>query len=202
MIGGTMKGRLCGQRTAEANAVFQTIGGVVDVFLGPPFEAGALRFGQFAHDPRGGAEDEGSRWDFGSLGHERLGADDGLFANDGAIEDHRAHAHQHLVTDLASVDHGAVAHGDPVAKETGEIVGEMQDGVVLHVGMVANDDAVDVAAQDGAIPNAGVVTEGDVANDGGESGDEDVFAQAGMAAEKPIELGVEFAHAAKVAKGA
>jgi hypothetical protein len=47
-----------------------------------------------------------------------------------------------------------------------------------------------------------MVTEGDVADDGGESGDEDIFAKAGLATEKLIELGIEFAHAVSIAEAA
>ena len=101
-----------------------------------------------------------------------------LFADDRAVQNHRAHAHQHFVADLAGVDNRAVADGDPVAEHAGEIVRQMQHGVVLHVGVVADDDAVDVAAQHRAVPDAGMRAERHVADDDGGFGDEDMLCRA------------------------
>ena len=136
--------------------MLQAIGTVVHVFLRPPFQFSAFLFCQLAHNFRRGAEDERAGWDFHSLRHERFRADDGLSADDCAVENHRAHAYQHFVADGAGVDNGAVANGDPVADEARKIVRKVQHGVVLDVRVVADDDAVDVAAQHRAIPNAGM----------------------------------------------
>jgi hypothetical protein len=46
----------------------------------------------------------------------------------------------------------------------------MQHGVVLNVGMVADDDAVDVAAQHRAVPNTRMRPDGHVAQDDGSPG--------------------------------
>jgi len=46
-----------------------------------------------------------------------------------------------------AMDNRAVADRDPVADEARKIVGKVQHGVVLNVGVVADDDAADVAAQ-------------------------------------------------------
>ena len=61
---------------------------------------------------------------------------------------------------------GAVANGDEFA-DGGRIIGvEMNNGVVLNVGARADDDAVDVAAQDRAAPHTRFFFERDVADDG------------------------------------
>jgi hypothetical protein len=47
-----------------------------------------------------------------------------------------------------------------------------------------------------------VGAEGDVADNGGVFGDEDIFAEPGLAAEKFVELGLQVAHADSLAEGA
>jgi len=88
-----------------------------------------------------------------------------------------------------------VADGDPVADDARKIVREMQHGVVLDVRMVADDDAVDVAAQHRAIPHARMRAERHVADDGGVFGDENIFAERRFFAEKSVELFCQFVHA-------
>ena len=52
-----------------------------------------------------------------------------------------------------------------VADEARQILGEMHHGVVLDVGVAANNDPVDVAAQDGVVPDAGMIADFHIAND-------------------------------------
>ena len=77
-----------------------------------------------------------------------------------------------------------------------KIIREMQHGVVLDVRVVADDDAVDVAAQHRAIPHARMRAERHVADDGGGFGDENIFSELRLFAEKFVQLRVKFAHAA------
>ena len=182
--------------------MFQTIRAVVHVFFRPPFQSGAFCPRQLAHNFRRGAEDERAGRDFRSLRHQRLRADDGLFADDRAIQNHRAHADERFVADGAGVDDGGVADGDPVADDARKIVREVQHGVVLDIRVVADDDAVDVAAQHRAIPHAGMRAERHVANDDGGLGDEDIFAELRLPAEKFIELLCEFVHAGNLSLNA
>ena len=118
-----------------------------------------------------------------------------LFADDRAVQNHRAHADERFVADGAGVDDRAVADGDPVADEARKIVREMQHGVVLDVRVVADDDAVDVAAQHRAIPHARMRAERHVADDGGGLGDENIFAERRFFAEKSVKLLCQFVHA-------
>jgi len=115
-----------------------------------------------------------------------------LPADDRAVQNHRAHADERFVADGAGVDDRAVADGDPVADEARRIVREVQHGVVLDVRVVADDDAVDVAAQHRAIPNAGKISNRHVADDGHGFGDENILAERRFFAEKSVEL---FIHA-------
>jgi hypothetical protein len=67
----------------------------------------------------------------------------------------------------------------------------MQHGVVLNVAARADDDAVDVPAQDGVVPDAGAVAEGDIAHHDRAAGDINVFAQHRLFAQESAELFVE-----------
>jgi hypothetical protein len=66
------------------------------------------------------------------------------------------------------VQRDAVADGDIVAEEEGIFVAHyVEDAAVLNIGARADADVVDVAADDGAGPDAGVGADDDVANDDG-----------------------------------
>ncbi len=120
------------------------------------------------------------------------------FANDCSIQNHRAHAHEHFVPHFARMHDGAVADGDPVAKHTGIIIRQVQDRVVLNIRVMADDNAVDVAAQHRAVPDAGVGAQRHVANDRGGSCNINVLANFWRVAEKPVQLLIKCAHGAKL----
>ena len=71
---------------------------------------------------------------------------------------------------------------------TVDIIIEMQDGIILDVGVVTGDDAVDVTAQDRVVPNAGGFTQGDGACHHRAVGDIDIPAQRRSLAQEPVEL--------------
>src|SRR5204862_16463 len=43
---------------------------------------------------------------------------------------------------------------DIIAHKAGELIGEVQNSVVLNVRVLADNDSVDVSAQDGVVPDA------------------------------------------------
>ena len=86
-------------------------------------------------------------------------------------------------------------HGHVIADDARKIIREMQHGVVLDVRVVADDDAVDVAAQHRAIPHARMRAERHVADDGRGLGDENIFAELRFFAEKFVQLPCQFVHA-------
>jgi hypothetical protein len=188
------------QRPAHIDFVLQAISSVVHIFLRPPFQSGAFFLRQLADDFRRRAEDERAGRDFRSLRHERPRADERLFADDRAIQNHRAHADENFVADGAGMDNRAVADGDPVAQDARKIVRKMQHGVVLDVRVMADNDAVDVAAQHGAIPHARMRAERHIANDDGGFGDINALAELRGLAEKFVELPGQFVHAANLAR--
>ena len=69
------------------------------------------------------------------------------------------------------MDERLVADGDVVAEGARGIGVDVEDGVVLDVGVLANGDGVDVAAQHGAVKHGGVGADGDIANNGRVGGD-------------------------------
>lgn len=135
----------------------------------------------------------------GAAGDECVRADDGLGADDGAIEDGAVHSDETFIADAARVDYRAVTDGGPVADFAGVIIGEMDDCAVLDIGVMADLDEVDIAAQYSVIPNAGVIAEGDIAHNDCGAGEVHAFAEIGLAAEVLFELGIEFAHWRRVA---
>jgi hypothetical protein len=94
------------------------------------------------------------------------GGDDGAGADVGSVEDDCAHSDEDFVLQGAAVDGGVVADGAEVADEDGmEVFHAVEDGTVLNVGAGADANVMDVTAQDGVWPYAGVVAEGDVADE-------------------------------------
>ena len=73
-----------------------------------------------------------------------------------------------------------MADRDQFADVAAEVIGEMNDRVVLDVGARADGDFVDVAAEGGVVPNAGFFVDRDAANDIGTGGDEGAFVDFGM----------------------
>lgn len=166
----------------------------MDVFLGPGFEFGAFFGGEFANDFCRGAEDEGAGRNFGADCNQRVGPDEALVANSCAVQDRCTHANEDFVADSAGMNYGRVADGYVIADDAGIIVGEVEHGVVLDVGVVADDDAVDVTAGNGVVPDAGVVAEGDVTEDNSAFGDVNVFAEGWFFVEEGLKLFEEFVH--------
>ena len=77
-----------------------------------------------------------------------------------------------------------MTHSDVIAQDTGKIIRQVQHGVVLDIGVVPDDDAVDVAAQHGVIPDAGMRPERDIPNDDSGFGDVHAFAELRFLASK------------------
>src|ERR1051325_58594 len=183
-----------GQRRADVDAVLEAVGGILHVFVGPPFETGTLFEGKLPNDLRRGAENEGAVGDFHSLSHERVVTDEARVADDCAVEDGAAHADQAFVADRAGVNDGGMADRHEVAEDRWEFIRQVHDGVVLDVGAAADDDAVKVTAENGAIPHARKITEGHVAKHDGRPREINSAAEGRLPTEEAIELGNDIAH--------
>jgi len=75
-----------------------------------------------------------------------------------------------------------------VTHQTGKFVSQVEHGVVLDVGVVADDDAVDVTTDDGVIPNTGLVTQGHVPQHRRAMGDINSLAERRLFSQERIKL--------------
>jgi hypothetical protein len=76
----------------------------------------------------------------------------------------------------------------------------MEDGVVLDVRVVADDNAVDVAANDSVVPDAGMLPDGHISQNNRAASDIHPIAQSRFFAEKRLELLIQFVHGLVLAK--
>ena len=120
--------------------------------------------GELPPDFRGRAEHERAGRNFHPNRDQRVCPDEGPCADFHIVENNSAHPDEHFIVDLASVDDGAVADGYKLAHSCGIIRVEMDDCIVLNVRTRTDNDAVDVAAQDGPVPHARLFFDRDVAN--------------------------------------
>jgi hypothetical protein len=103
--------------------------------------------------------------DLRALWNHGAGGNEGTLADAAVVQDPGPDADQNRVLDHASVDRGVVADGDPVAHNHRiEVALAVEDGAVLYVGVGADADEVDVAAQDGVHPHRRALAEGHVAD--------------------------------------
>src|SRR5437867_3382280 len=130
------------QRLADVDPMSQAISGIIHVFLRPTFQLAAFFSRERASDPGGGADDQRAFGYPGSGCNQSFGPDETLISDDRAIQDDGAHPDQTLVPHRGRVHNGRVPHRHPIAQQTGKIVGEVKDGVVLNVGVMADDDPV------------------------------------------------------------
>ena len=89
---------------------------------------------------------------------------------------------------------GDMANSDIIAHNTGEIVRQVQDGVVLDIRMVSDDNAVEVPPEHGVAPDAGVLTERDVAQHHRAPSDINAFAQGWASSEETCRVAVSLTH--------
>jgi hypothetical protein len=115
-------------------------------------------------------------------------------ADDRAIQDDRAHADERFVADDAGMDDGAVADRHVIAHAAGQVVFKMQDGVVLDVGVMTDDNLVYIAAQNCVVPHTGVIAEINRAHNDGAARNVNTRADPRLAREKRIQAFVKGLH--------
>jgi hypothetical protein len=81
-----------------------------------------------------------------------------------------------------------MANGDVIADDTGQVVSQVEDGVVLDVGVVADGDAVDVAPEHRVTPDARIIPQGHIAQHHRALGNIDALAKGGFLEQEPVEL--------------
>lgn len=73
-----------------------------------------------------------------------------------------------------------MADRDEFADVAAEVIGEVDDRVILNVGARAEGDLIDVAAKGGVVPHAGFLVDRDAADHIGTGGNESAFVDLGM----------------------
>src|SRR5258705_10117983 len=117
-------------------------------------------------------------FDLGAFQYDSAGRDDRVAAYFGIVHDDGAHAYEHFITKFTAMYNGVVADGDIVADDgLGFLVSGVDDDTILDVDLIADADAVDIAAYDGIEPDAGLVTDLDISDHGGIGGDKAIISQ-------------------------
>ena len=107
-----------------------------------------------------------SRRYLGSRRQQGTGADDAALAHFDLIQNRRSHADDAQIADRAAVQSHRVPDGHAIADGGRKaIVRDVKHGVVLDRCLAADADVKDIAADDGAEPDARSRTDVDIAND-------------------------------------
>ncbi|KAG0505296.1 MAG: hypothetical protein Udaeo_13740 [Candidatus Udaeobacter sp.] len=109
--------------------------------------------GELPPDFRGRSEHERAGRNFHPHRDQRVCADDGACAYFHIVENDSAHADEHFIVDFARVNNRGMADGHQFAYDCWVTGVHVDDSVVLNVRARPDDDAVDIAAQDCAIPD-------------------------------------------------
>lgn len=109
---------------------------------------------------------------FGSAEHKCASSYNRARGNMGIVEHSGAHAYEHVVVNLAAMQTDVVTHGDVVAYlDVGLSLGAMQASTVLYGYTRPDANLVDVATNDGTIPDRGFLTDHHITDDGSGWGD-------------------------------
>ena len=166
----------------------QVVCGKAHVFLGHSSQTGPFlprqRAGHFGRR----AQYQGAGRNASAGGDQGACADERLLADHCAVKDDRTHANQYLVANRAGVNDGTMTNGNIMAHDTEAVVRQVQDGVVLDVRVVADDDAIEVTTEHGVAPDAGVMPERHVAQHHHTPGDINAFAKGWFLEQEPVEL--------------
>lgn len=108
---------------------------------------------------------KGVRLDHCFAQYQRACADDGSFADFCEIEDGGTHSDEGAFFHLGSMNGYIVPDGDIIFDfDHRPLIEGVQDSPILNIDSVAQSNGVDVATQDGSVPNAAVVTHHHVAD--------------------------------------
>lgn len=145
---------------------------IAHIMRGGFADIAGFHFSEGPFDPRGRAQHQTARRNFGSRRHHGTGGDDGVFSHLRAVHQHGAHADQATVADGAGVQRHVMADGDLVADhQRVGAAGDVQDASVLDVRPLADADVIDVSANHRVEPDTAFLADDDIADDLGALGD-------------------------------
>src|SRR5439155_14925914 len=101
---------------------------------------------------------------------------------------------QGLITHRAGMHDGGMADGDMIPDQAGKFIREMDDGIVLDIGVMADGDAVNVTPHDGVVPHTGMIANRNVSQHHGAASDINVFAEDWFSAQEFFELSSHVYH--------
>jgi hypothetical protein len=126
------------------------------------------------------AHREHSGSDLRPRGHDGTRRDQGILADLRPIEHDRPDPDQRAIMNPTAMYDGAVTHRDFMAQKCREAIGrDVERGLILDIRALANANSLDIAAQDRSVEDARVLTDLDIANDGGPGRDPDTRVQPG-----------------------
>ena len=113
------------------------------------------------------AGNQGIRRYDGAFGYNSTGSNDRAVTDYSAVKYGGMHADEAVVLNGAGMQQSAVAYSYIITDDAGVVISNVQHAVVLNIAVAANLDAVNVAADSNAGPNAGVLLKLNLANQGG-----------------------------------
>jgi len=123
--------------------------------------------GELANDSRGDPGGEHAIGDLHPRRHRRARGDQGVTADDRAVEHGRAVADQRLEADDRSVHHAQVPDRRSLADLGCRVPAPVQDGAVLDIRSAPHDDRAEVGPQHRPVPDRRVVLDAHVADQRG-----------------------------------
>jgi hypothetical protein len=124
----------------------------------------AICIDQLAFKARWRTHIQGARRDHRIRQYQGARSYNRAFADSGVIQNHRAHADEAMILDGATVQNGTMPYGDPIADYHGGTCIGVDHCSILEVAVRTYADWLNVAAQDGLKPDAGVFANFDLSN--------------------------------------
>ena len=111
------------------------------------------------------------------LGNETGSTDDDIIPDVRVPQDNGPHAHQAVIAYAPAMDDGTMTDSDPISYDSGLIPHDMDDGIILHIGALADDDGLEVPPHHGTEPDARIITDSHISCHGGCGSYKDILAQ-------------------------
>jgi hypothetical protein len=139
--------------------------GLLDVMVpgsGDPFGQPGIHL---TDDPTGHSHHQGLGRHLHSFRNHGTRRNDAAGSDHDLVKQDASHRDETIVTDRAAMQYHAMPDAYPPPYGAGDAFIHVHDGAVLDVGLGTNNDGRHVAPNDRVIPDAGILTQGDVSHD-------------------------------------